>query len=132
MEQPETEILWKQYEMHVELYKHYLDVTLKLSVFNYAVSGAILSFFFSTSAAGRSFVRWALVLPIAMNLFLAVFFAWASTLIEVMRQDVFRLRTALKLQVAPDIGVLRTLLLLFAVLYLLTSLGTLVALCKAA
>jgi len=34
----------------MDLYKHYLEMTLKFNVFYYAVTGAVLSFYFSNAA----------------------------------------------------------------------------------
>jgi len=39
--------LWKQYELHVSLYKEYLKLLLEFNVFYYAATGALLSYFFS-------------------------------------------------------------------------------------
>ena len=43
MSEPTKDLLWKQYELHVGLYKHYLELALKFNVFYYAATGAILS-----------------------------------------------------------------------------------------
>jgi hypothetical protein len=44
---PSPEILWKQYELQVGLYKGYLDLLLKFNVFYYAATGALISYYFS-------------------------------------------------------------------------------------
>jgi hypothetical protein len=49
----EVELLWRQYELQVELYKQYLDLVLRFNVFYYAITGGILSFFFSREQKGR-------------------------------------------------------------------------------
>jgi hypothetical protein len=43
---PEGSVLWKQYEVLVGLYRYYLDVAWKVSVWYYATTGLILSYFF--------------------------------------------------------------------------------------
>ena len=43
----DRELLWRQYQLHVDLYKHYLDMTLKFNTFYYAITGGIVSFYFS-------------------------------------------------------------------------------------
>jgi len=43
----QQEIPWRQYSQTVELYKFYMDLMVKFNVFYYAVTGAILSFFFA-------------------------------------------------------------------------------------
>jgi hypothetical protein len=47
---PTSEILWKQYELHVGLYKEYLNLLLKFNVFYYAATGALLSYYLSHSS----------------------------------------------------------------------------------
>jgi hypothetical protein len=44
---PSAEILWKQYELQVGLYKEYLNLLLRFNVFYYAATGAMLSYYFS-------------------------------------------------------------------------------------
>lgn len=43
---PNDEILWKQYALHVDLYKFYLDLGVKVNAFYYAVTGSILTYYF--------------------------------------------------------------------------------------
>jgi len=66
----DKDLLWKQYQLHIDLYKHYLDLVVKFNVFYYAITGAFLSYYFSHLAS--PFVKWSLIFPIAMS----VFFAW--------------------------------------------------------
>ena len=51
--------LWKQYQLHVDLYKHYLELSLKLNAFSYAVTGAILSFYLSRQQPVGGALRFA-------------------------------------------------------------------------
>jgi len=39
--------LWKQYEISVDLYKHYLKLAIEINVFYYAITGAIVSYYFA-------------------------------------------------------------------------------------
>jgi hypothetical protein len=43
----EHNVLWKQYAVLVDLYKYYLELAWKVSVWYYAASGAILTYFFA-------------------------------------------------------------------------------------
>jgi hypothetical protein len=43
----EHNLLWKQYAVLVDLYKYYLELAWKVSVWYYATSGAILTYFFA-------------------------------------------------------------------------------------
>ena len=62
----DRELLWKAFEKELELYKFYLEVALKLSVFVFGITGAIISYYLAHAAAGP-WTRWALVLPLIMN-----------------------------------------------------------------
>ncbi|MEO5663750.1 MAG: hypothetical protein ABIR39_10730 [Nocardioides sp.] len=47
---PGTNRMWAQYALLVDLYKHYLDIAWKASVWYYAVTGAILAYYAVTGA----------------------------------------------------------------------------------
>jgi hypothetical protein len=63
-----TDLLWKEFELHVDLVKHYLDLIIKFNVFYYAVTGALLSYYFLNSENNK-LVRWSLIFPIMMSIF---------------------------------------------------------------
>jgi predicted RNA binding protein YcfA (HicA-like mRNA interferase family) len=67
------ETLLKQYQTHVDLYKHYIDLTLKVNIFYYAITGAILSFYF-TRSHDNNIIRYSLLLLLLMSLFYAIIF----------------------------------------------------------
>ena len=78
--EPNHELLWRQYSQHVDLYKFYVEATIKLMAFHYAITGAILSFYFAHSA--DSTVRWALLLPVAFSISLTLIFWRGATLLK--------------------------------------------------
>lgn len=117
--------LWKQYEIQVDLYKNYLKLALEVNVFYYAITGAIVSYYFAHKA--ESSVQYALLLPIIMSAMLSLFFTWGGQLNRLSREEMFRVRDALGLQTAPEFEVLTWLLRIFAVL-MLTVAATLSAL----
>ena len=117
----DKESLWKQYQLHVDLYKHYLELTLKFNVFHYAVTGAILSFYFSKSDV--SILRYSLLFPMVMSCGFGIFFLYASSLVESVRRDIFAIRDALGLYSAPEVKVLTILLRLSATLFLIVALS---------
>ena len=111
--------LWKQYEIQIDLYKHYLKLTIEINVFYYAITGAILSYYFSHKADPE--VRFALLLPIAMSVLLALFFIYGAILNRVTREEMFRVRDALGLEVAPEFAVLSWLLAIFSLLMIVVA-----------
>lgn len=109
-----AEALWRQYELHVDLYKYYLKLALEFNFLYYAITGAILSYYFAHS--DLPLVKYSLVLPVVMSVLFCGFFMYGAYLIEASRTDVFQIRDSLKLDVAPDLNVLSVLLRLFAAL----------------
>ncbi len=126
--QEARDLLWKQYELHVGLYKFYLDLAIRMNIFYYAVTGAILSFYFSHMDEGAA--RFSLVLPALMSVAFAWLFLHAANLVGVVRLEVFRIRDALGLLTAPELQVLVYLLRIFGALFAAVALGTAVLVFK--
>jgi hypothetical protein len=127
---PERETLWKQYALHVDLYKFYLDIVVKVTVFYYAITGAILTYYFQHTFDGVA--RFALLLPFVFSLVIGCIFFWGALLHDVTRTDLFALRDKLGLDTAPEIGILRIFLFAFGSIMILTGIAILVFffLCK--
>jgi hypothetical protein len=113
------EHLWRQYNVHVDLYKYYLDMGLKANTFFYAITGGILSFYLAH--AQDSLMKYALVLPIVMSAALGVFFLYGANLLKLTRTDEERLLKELKLGVAVEVNVLIYFLRGSAVILLLIA-----------
>ena len=101
---PSTDLLWKQYALYVDLYKFYLDAVIKMNAFYYGVTGGILAFYFKNSSV--RLIKYALLFPILASLALALLYFYGAVLIRILRDDVFKIRDALRLSTAPDLGVL--------------------------
>lgn len=114
--------LWKQYEISVDLYKHYLKLAIEINVFYYAITGAIVSYYFTHHMESPE-IRFALLLPILMSVLLALFFIYGSIMNRYSRDEMFRVRDALGLRVAPEFAVLGWLLIVFAALMVLVALS---------
>jgi len=56
-----------------------------------------------------------------MSIAFAIFFIYGAFLMRYLREDVFNIRDALRLQVAPDVGVLSVLLYIFSAIFILVS-----------
>lgn len=115
----DKEFLWRQYQINIDLYKHYLELTLKFNVFYYAVTGAILSFYFSQSDI--NLIRFALLLPIVMSIGFGIFFFYGAKLMAIVRVELFEIRDALEFYSAPDVNVLSFLLRLSALLFFVVA-----------
>jgi len=123
VENLDKEFLWRQYQINIDLYKHYLDLTLKFSFFYYAATGTILSFYFSQEDI--SIIKYALLFPIVMSFGFGLFFLYGAKLITVVREEIFAIRDALNFYSAPDVNVLGVLLKLSAILFLVVAISLL-------
>lgn len=121
MEPSEKEILWRQLSQNIELYKFYMELVVKFNVLYYAVTGAIISFFLAHPEIDD--LKFSLILPFIMSIAFGGFFIHGANLMDFLRQNVFDIRDALKLSVAPDVGVLSTLLYIFSTVYFLIAGG---------
>ena len=115
----QQEILWRHFSTYIDLYKHYLKVVTELSALYYAITGAILSYYFAH--ADQPLMVWSLALPIVMSILFAALFAWGAVLVIPMRADIYAVRDALGLRSAPETGVLSALLAISAVLMFLVA-----------
>ena len=126
--EPDKDILWKQYALHIDLYKHYLELTLKFNVFYYAATGAILSYFFSKSEI--VLLKYSLLFPIAMSITFGILFIYGASKLRITRQDVFIIRDKLGLETAPELNVLSMLLIVSALLMFVVSTILLIFFCS--
>jgi hypothetical protein len=110
--QPTPEILLRQYEIHADLFKAYLDLVMKANGFYYVITGAILAFFAANRA--ESAAKLALVLPLALSVGLSVLAFYAVGRARIMRDEFDRIVGALGLKVLPEVRILSALLLISA------------------
>jgi hypothetical protein len=115
------ELLWKQYELNVELYKFHLDVVVKVVAFHYAVTGAILTYHFQHK--GDAVTNYALYLPIALSAILCFLFVYGALRVGIVRRELEAISGQLKLKTAPAIQLLTLILWAFAILLFLTAMA---------
>jgi len=104
---------WKDFELSVELHKSYLDFIIKLNLFHYAITGAILSFHFSKESPEDSV--FALILPIVLSILLGSFFLYCSKLAMNLRYNIKFRAEKLGLHVFPEGIVLVILCVIFGI-----------------
>ncbi|MFT7300871.1 MAG: hypothetical protein ACI89Z_001336 [Porticoccus sp.] len=56
-----TERCWRQYATHIDLYKFYLGMVVKINAFHFAISGAIFSFYFTNANVDNPDIRWSFI-----------------------------------------------------------------------
>jgi hypothetical protein len=124
------EIHWRDYLLNADLYKFYMDMTLKVNIAFYGITGAIVSFCVTYSQAPLAPLalqapgaRWALLLPAAMGLCLAFIFAYSSYAVVIMRNDMRELCEKLRLDSYHDFTPLIFALVAFALLQVVCFVG---------
>lgn len=117
----DEELLWKQYSLHTDLYKHYLDLTIKFNQFYYAVLGGILVFYFSRKQT--PLLRFSLLFPVVVSFGFGLFLAYAAFLNRNSRREVSELSERLNLSVTPELHVLTALLYLTSFFLFLVTAG---------
>jgi hypothetical protein len=118
---PPPEVLMKQYEILVETHKHHLDLVLKLNIFSYAVTGGILSFYFTQKYG--TVINFALALPFIMNAAFSVFCFYASGSLKTTADELERIKNDFSLIAYPDVRFLKYALRLSGGLFAIVALG---------
>ena len=119
----DKDFIWKLYQSHVDLYKHYLDLVIKFNVFYYAITGAFLSYYFTN--AGNDWVRWALVFPVVMSLFFSGLFFVSARAVKYMNEEIQNISLMFGFT-QPKIDILKYALVISSVLFGLISVGLII------
>jgi hypothetical protein len=123
----EKELLWKKYEHDVLLHRDYLNLVLKINIFYYAVTGAIISFYFVQQ--DEPLIKFSLLLPFAMSVALAVFFYKAAKAADISHSNIETIAGQIGFEVFSAVGtVLAFLLRIFLLLMIVSALGILILL----
>jgi hypothetical protein len=116
-----VETLTKHYEILIEAYKHHLDFVLKVNIFYYAVTGAIVSYYLSQPNIG--YMRFALALPILLSISLGAFAIFASRWIKPWGIELERVMEKLELKAAPSVSFLKLLLIISGSFFFIVAIG---------
>ncbi len=95
---------WEVYKIQVDLYKFWFDATVRINVFYYAVTGAVVSFYFSRPQ--DSVIKWSLAFPALMSVGICLIFAYGARLNEINRRDLVKLMKQLELPIGIEFAVL--------------------------
>ncbi|MEH2045704.1 hypothetical protein [Nostoc sp.] len=120
----DPEMLWKQYILWIDLYKYYLDSAFKANVFFYAITGGILTFYFSNPQ--KQYIKYALLLPTLMSgsfLYIAIYGIRAF---KITKNEVKLLANELELKEFPDLNVLTLVLYVFAATFFIVGISMIV------
>jgi len=98
--------LWKQYIVYVDLFKFYVDIAWKSTTWYYAITGAILAYYFNNADPANPYLQYALLLPIVLSVaFCAIYFLGAAQTKDLERR-MDRICGNLELTGRPHVNVL--------------------------
>lgn len=123
-------LLWEKYKHEIELHRGYMDLAIKLNLFFYAITGAIVSFYF-LHIGEKPLLKWSLVLPFFMSVSFALFFFFSARSTSATNDEILRICKELDLPVYSLIAeVLKWLLYIFFSLMIISAVGLLMAFFK--
>jgi hypothetical protein len=122
MDRPE--LLWRQYKLHVGLYKEYLGLTLKINAAFYAITGAIVTYVLAHRADDMP--RIALFIPVVMGASLFALFLYGAVMLRHTRDEMISIREELQLKTIPELYILRGLLWISMVGFVVVCAGIVV------
>ncbi len=118
----DNNLLWKQYNVYTDLFKFYVNVTWQVITWFYAITGAILVYYFD-HIKNNSYLRYALVLPAILSFGFYQIFSFGAR----QNQDLIRwlnyIRAQLSLPGRPHVEVLNHFLDLSSKLFLIVALS---------
>jgi hypothetical protein len=132
----EPELEWKEYKLHIDLYRFYLGIVLKALAFFYGITGLILSLIFNPARVEKGqehvlrvllplqVVEIFLAVPIAMSVVLGFVFLVGGELWRRLVRDINRKvnkSRQVNVVVAPKIILLTWVLWVFGVLFFLVG-----------
>jgi hypothetical protein len=100
----QSELLWREYQMSVDLYKFYRDIVVKIILAYYAITGTILSFYFAHQ--DEKLARWVLILPSLVSFALTGLFIWGAKLWEIVRDESFDIASRLGMGIGFELSIL--------------------------
>lgn len=120
-EMDRSELLWRRFEMHVGLYKHYLELVLKVNIAFYAICGAIVTYVLAHRGDGVA--HSGLFVPLVLGLGLTTIFVFGAFALRATREEMLSIRDELELKTIPEVRVLSLLLWVSSLGFLVVSLG---------
>jgi Flp pilus assembly pilin Flp len=125
----ERQLLWNRYNMNVDLYKHYMDLIIKINMFYYGITGALISYYFTNESNG-TVVEYSLLLPIIMSVALIALCIFAIITLKVSKSDISCLTSELKMKYYVRIDALVFLCYGSAVLFSVVSISLTSIICS--
>lgn len=118
----EDNLLWRQYNVYTDLFKFYVNTTWQVVTWFYAITGAILVYYFD-HAPKNSYLRYALVLPAVLSFGFSQIFALGSRQNKDLVNWLDYIRSQLNLPGRPHVEVLNVFLEQSSKLFIVVTIG---------
>jgi hypothetical protein len=118
------ELAWRQYNLLIDLYKHYTELIVQINIFFYGITGAILTFLFANP--NEKSLKYSLLLPIGLSLLLVGICIYGARLWVPFQNGIYRLCRDLELKIWPDVRIFSVALWASGLLFLCTGIGMIV------
>jgi hypothetical protein len=123
----QREIQWRQYALHVDIYKFHVDSTIKVNGFVFLVTGGVMGYVLNGSKSIPAIAKLALVLPVLLSTGLALVMGVAAIYVQKRKEEVETLRKELGLSSALNLTLLQFITGSFAVIHVVVAIGLTVA-----
>lgn len=124
----EDNLLWKQYNVFTDLFKFYVNTTWKVITWFYAITGAILVYYFD-HAPKNPHLRYALLLPVVLSFGFSKIFKVGASQNKELAEWLDYIRSQLNLPGRPHVEILDQFLEQSSMLFLVVTMGLIVAFC---
>lgn len=125
MVEEKESFLWERYKHNVDLHRSYLDLVIKINTFYYAITGAIISFYFLH--VKDPLINYSLILPFLMSIGLAVFFFRCALASRLSQKDIENIAERMNIKTYSAVAaVLEFLLWIFFVTASIVAVGLIV------
>lgn len=125
-------VMIAEYEIHIDLYKNYMTLSLNAVSFFFLITGGILAYILKIESptkiklplSGKKVPRenFALFLPILLGNILCFIFIYGAFKWSEVKEAIDYLRESLKIQKVPDVEVLWIVLIVFGIVFLVVGL----------
>ena len=123
----DREIIWRQYALHLDLYKFHMDATVKYNIFYFAITGGVVSYVFSTSEQQEGVVKWALLLPIFLSICFMSALIYATFLVQPRKAELENIKDQLKINTVPNMTLLQVITALLSLVHAIVIIGLIIA-----
>ena len=117
------EMMWRKLEKEIDLYKFYLDIAIKTAIFAFGITGALVSYYFSSK---QPLAGYALLFPAVMNYGFFILFRASIAASNELRDSHESTCLQLEWQPAFDMRPLPSVCTIFSWMYLLATIGLLI------